>query len=243
MGPYGTQPDWSEDAGREAHEGDASDLGADDSFGSGDRQDDRLERADTIDPEGVEQPGDERNGIGEIGENAPNEANFAETMSSVETQEPAQVTANSAALSGLDNGVDQTREGKTPEQGKVPGSASENGNPEPQTPDSSDRACTESLPATVSKREKRRLRLEKERRAVERMVADKLKAGCISLDEILMSALAMPLSGGRGSVLESVGRIANPSHSHSILSLLPPAGRPTATGLHKTVREFCAAHS
>ncbi len=44
----------------------------------------------------------------------------------------------------------------------------------------------------------RQLRREKERRAVERMVADKLKSGSLSPGDILMSALALPLSGGRG---------------------------------------------
>ena len=43
--------------------------------------------------------------MGEIGENAPNEANFDETMSIVEPQESIQVTANSGALSGLDKGL------------------------------------------------------------------------------------------------------------------------------------------
>ncbi len=47
--------------------------------------------------------GDERNGIGEVGRDAPNEANFDETMSSVETHDPAQVTANPGSFSGLDN--------------------------------------------------------------------------------------------------------------------------------------------
>ena len=70
-------------------------------------------------------------GMGEIGENAPNEANFDETMSIVEAQESIQVTANSGALSGLDNGAAQPGEGSTPEQGKAQGSASESGNPEP----------------------------------------------------------------------------------------------------------------
>ncbi len=198
VGQYGTQPDRSEDPGREAHEWDASELGADDSFRSGDGLDDRYERADAIDPDGVEQPGDERNGIGEIGQDAPNEANFAETLSSVEIQDSIQVTANPAAFSGLDNGAAQTEEGQTPEQGTVQGSASENANPQPQMPDSSDRACTESLPAAVSKREKWRLRLEKERRAVERLVADELKAGNSPLAEIFASALALPLADGRG---------------------------------------------
>jgi len=52
--------------------------------------------------------------------------------------------------------------------------------------------------ATVSKREHRRSRLENERRAVERMVEEKLKAGTFSLREILTSAMALPRSGGRG---------------------------------------------
>jgi hypothetical protein len=54
-----------------------------------------------------------------------------------------------------------------------------------------------SSPAAVSKREKRRSRREKERRAVERMVEDKLKAGDCSLMDILASAMALPLSGYR----------------------------------------------
>jgi hypothetical protein len=91
----------------------------------------------------------------------------------------------------------QPGDGSTPEHGEAPGSGSASGNPKPQTPDSTDRACRESSPATVSKREKRRLR-EEERRAVERMVEDKLSAGSFAPGEILMSALALPLSGGRG---------------------------------------------
>ncbi len=86
VGPYGTQPDRSEDRERETRERGGSELGADDSFGSGDGRDDRLERADLIDPDGVEQHGDELSGIGENGENAPSEANFDQTMSSVEAQ-------------------------------------------------------------------------------------------------------------------------------------------------------------
>ncbi len=197
VGPYGTEHDRSEGPGRAACEGDGSELGADDSFRSGDGLDDRYDRVDAIDPDGVEQPRDERNGIGEIGENAPNEANFDETMSIAEPQESIQVTANSAALSGLDNGADQPGEDSTPEQGNAPGSGPASGNPNQETPDSSDRACAASSPATVSKREERRLRLEKETRAVERRVAAKLKAGGFSLAE-LMSVLELPLPGGRG---------------------------------------------
>jgi len=192
-----TQPGRSEDTRREAHVRDGSELGAHDSFGPGDGQGDRLERPDVIDPDGVEQHGDERGEMGEIGENAPSEANFEETISIVEAQEAIQVTANTGALSGLDNGVAQPGNGSTQEHGKAPGSGSASGNPEPQTPDSSDRACRESSPANVSKQEMRRLR-EEERRAVERMVEDKLNAGNLAPGEILMSALALPLARGRG---------------------------------------------
>jgi hypothetical protein len=57
-----------------------------------------------------------------------------------------------------------------------------------------------SLPATDSEPERRRLRPEEEeeRRAVESMVEEKLKAGTFSLREILTSAMALPRSGGRG---------------------------------------------
>ncbi len=54
------------------------------------------------------------------------------------------------------------------------------------------------VPAMVSEREKRRFRDEAERRAVERMIEEKLKAGNFSLREIRTSAMALPLSGGRG---------------------------------------------
>jgi hypothetical protein len=165
---------------------------------------------DAIDPDGAEQHGHLMNGMGEIDENAPNEANCGETASIVETQESIQVTANSGALSGLDNGAAQPREDSTPEQAIAPGSGSDSGNPEPQTPNSSDRACRGSLPATVSKREKRRKRLERERRAIERMVEEKLSAGSYTPGDILMTALALPLSGGRGP---RTNRVTDPSQS------------------------------
>jgi len=60
-----------EDTGREAHESDGSEFGARDRFGSGDGQGDRLERADVIERDGVEQHGDESGRMGEIGENPP----------------------------------------------------------------------------------------------------------------------------------------------------------------------------
>jgi len=115
-----------------------------------------------------------------------------------EAQELIHVTANSGALSGLDNGVAQPGDGSTQEHGKAPGSGSASGNLEPQTPDSSERACRESSPANVSEQERRRLHREEERQAVERMVADKLKAGSVSLGEILTSAMTLRRPGGRG---------------------------------------------
>jgi len=118
-------------------------------------------------------------------------------MSIVEAQEAVQVTANPGALSVLDNGAAQPGDGSAPEHGEAPGSGSASGDPEPQTPDSSDRACRESAQAAVSKREERRLRQE-ERRAVERMVEEKLIAGNFAPGEILMSAMALRLPGGRG---------------------------------------------
>jgi len=54
------------------------------------------------------------------------------------------------------------------------------------------------LPATLSEREQTRLRLDEERRAVERMFEEKLKAGNFSLREILTTAMALPPSGGGG---------------------------------------------
>jgi hypothetical protein len=123
-----------------------------------------------------------------------------ETMSIVEPQESIQVTANSGALSGLDNGATQPGEDSTPEQGKPPRSPFESGKPTPQMSDSSDRTCSERVPMAVSEQKKRRLRRaeEEDRRAVERMVEEKLKAGTCSLREILTSAMTLPLAGGRG---------------------------------------------
>jgi len=147
----------SDDRGREAHARDDSEFVAHDLFRSGDGQGDHLGRADVIDPDGVEQHGDLTNGMGEIGENAPSEANCDQTMSIVEPQESIQVTTNSGALAGLDNGAAQPEEGRTPELGKAPGSGSVTGNPQPRTPDSSDRACGGSLPAAVSQQKESEL--------------------------------------------------------------------------------------
>ena len=80
-------------------------------FGSGDGQDDRHERADAIDQTRSSSTGILMSGVGEIGGNAPNEANFDETISIVLAQEWIQVTANSGALSGLDKAVAQRGEG------------------------------------------------------------------------------------------------------------------------------------
>jgi len=60
-----------------------------------------------------------QSGVGESGEDAPSEANFAETMTIAEAQEAIQVTANSAALSRLDKRVAQPAEGSAPEEGKA----------------------------------------------------------------------------------------------------------------------------
>jgi hypothetical protein len=57
-------------------------------------------------------------GMGEISESAPNEANFAESMSIVEAQDSIQVTASSGAPSRLDlpRGVAQPGEGSRPRE-------------------------------------------------------------------------------------------------------------------------------
>jgi hypothetical protein len=198
LGRHATRPEWSEYTRCEAHERDGWDLGAHSSFGSGDGLDDRHDPSDVIDPDGAGPHGDEISGMGEIGEDAPSEANFDETMRIIEPQEPIQVAANRGAHPGLDNCVAQPAEGRTPERGTAPGSASESRDPQRQATDSSDRACEGSLPATDSKWEERRLRLEQEGRAVEKMVEEKLTAGNVAPGEILMSALTMQLPGGRG---------------------------------------------
>ena len=119
-------------------------------------------------------------------------------MRIVEPQESIQVTANPGAHPGLDNCVAQPAEGRTPEPGAAPGSASESRNPQHEAPDSSDRTCSGSLLATDSNSEERRLRLEEERQMVERMVEEKLTTGNLEGGEILMSALTMQLPGGLG---------------------------------------------
>src|SRR6516162_6647069 len=48
VGRCALRPEWSEYSGREAHERDGWDIGADDSLGSGDRQDDHRDRPDVI---------------------------------------------------------------------------------------------------------------------------------------------------------------------------------------------------
>jgi hypothetical protein len=188
VGRCALRPEWSEYSGREAHERDGWDIGADDSLGSGDRQDDHRDRPDVIDPDGVELHGDEISGMGEIGEDAPIEANFDESTSNVEPQEWIEVTANPSALPGLDNSGAQPEEGSRPEHGNAQGSVSESGNPR-EAPDPSDRTCSGSLLAPVSQRE--------ERRMVERTVEGKLKAGNFAPGKILMSALTMSFPGDR----------------------------------------------
>ena len=87
----------------------------------GDGQEDRLECPDLIDPDGGEPHGDEISVIGEIGDVAPSEANFDETIRIVEPQGSIEVTANSGALPGLDNSVAQSGEDSTPEPRKAIG--------------------------------------------------------------------------------------------------------------------------
>jgi hypothetical protein len=82
--------------------------------------DDRLERADVIDPDGVEQHGHFTWVMGEIDENAPSEANFDERTRIVKVQDSVQVTANSGALSGLDKGGGPARGRQHAGTGKGP---------------------------------------------------------------------------------------------------------------------------
>ncbi len=58
---------------------------------------DRLERAEMIDPDSVQQDRDEMSGMGASRDNAPNEANCAESRCIVEAQDLIQVTADSGA--------------------------------------------------------------------------------------------------------------------------------------------------
>ncbi len=73
---------------------------------------DRLKRPEMIDPHSAQQDGDEMSGMGEIDENAPSEANFAESTSIVEAQDSIRVTANSGARSRLDKGGGAARGGQ-----------------------------------------------------------------------------------------------------------------------------------
>jgi hypothetical protein len=189
VGPYATRPEWSEYTRREAPETDGWDSGAHGSFEPGTDQDVHLDRSDVIDRDGVEPHGDEITGMGEIGEDAPNKANLDETMSIVEPREPIQVTANPGALPGLDNGVAQPAENTTPEDGKAPGSPSESGDPQREAPDSSDRAREGSLLAADSESEEKRL--------VQEIVGEKLRAGNFAPGGILMSASTMQFPGER----------------------------------------------
>ncbi len=96
----------SDDGRREVQARNRSDHRADHSSGMGNGQDGRLEQTSLIDTNGIQVHTDELTDPGEISQNATNEANFDETMSVIEAQEPVHVTANSGELSGLDNTVD-----------------------------------------------------------------------------------------------------------------------------------------
>ncbi len=189
--PRRMQDDWSAYRGREADERDGSAPDAHHAFGPGDGQDDGLKRAEVIDPDGVAEYGDFRSETGEIGENAPNEAIFDEATSFVEPREPIQVTAIPGDFSGLDNDAAGPQEDGEVEPAQSQVSGSDSGDPKPGKPESSDRDRERRSPEAVSKR-KRRLKREKERRAVERIVEEKLAAGVYSFDEILKSVMALP---------------------------------------------------
>jgi len=186
--------DTSEHKGYESQARDGSEVRSNGSFRFGAGNDERLEPTadsnDVRDP--AAQPPCSTDVASEISENATSEADLEEHVTSIEIQDTVEVTAGFGALSGLDNVATQPGEAAKPEQGKAQRSGSESGDPKPQTPGWSDRACSRSLPASLSKRDKRRLRREQEKRAVERMVDDKLKAGSTSFSEILASVLASP---------------------------------------------------
>jgi hypothetical protein len=70
-----------------------------------------------IDPHSVQQDGDEMSGMGEIGENAPDEANFAESTSIVETQDSISSYGKfRRSFADLTRGVAQRGEGSTPRE-------------------------------------------------------------------------------------------------------------------------------
>jgi hypothetical protein len=58
-----------------------------------------MGRSDMTDRDGAPPHGDKTSGVGETGEDAPNEPNFDETTSSVEPEWPIQVTENHDAPS------------------------------------------------------------------------------------------------------------------------------------------------
>jgi hypothetical protein len=69
-----------------------------------------IGRSDVTDRDGGPPLGNETSGVGQTGENAPNEPDFDEAMSSVEPEGIIQVTANFGVPSGLDNASVSPRE-------------------------------------------------------------------------------------------------------------------------------------
>ncbi len=134
-----------------------------------------------------------------VSENKTNEANFYENMNLIQDQCFVEVTAISDVDSGLDNSEIQPGEASAPEQEEVRKSKSEIGSPESQNPDLDDPAGGGRSPATFPKQERRPARRETERTKVERLVEEKLKAGCTSLREILNSVVSTP-PGKSGTV-------------------------------------------
>jgi len=69
---------------------------------------------------------DPMTGRAELRENATSEADFDESDGIMEAQAPAQITANSGTLSGLDKVATQPGDAGEQEQGDIRGSAIEN---------------------------------------------------------------------------------------------------------------------
>ncbi len=125
-----------------------------------------------------------------VSENETTEANLDAHVNITQEQGPVDVVADSGVPSGLDNSEIQPGEARVPEQEEVRKSRSEIGSPESQNPDLDDPAGGGRSPATFPKQERRPpTRRETERTKVERLVEEKLKAGCTSLREILNSVM------------------------------------------------------
>ncbi len=126
-----------------------------------------------------------------VSQNKTNEANSDTHVNITQEQYAVEVTANSGAQSGLDNGAVQPVEASEREQEDVLKSESEAGNPTSQKPDLVDPPGGGRSAATLSNQERRSARHDRERTKVEQLVEEKLKAGC-TLREILNSVVTPP---------------------------------------------------